>query len=264
MSDIGGTAISDQEFTELLRQIKAERVLVLFDSCHSGGVGELKDFIIEGSELKSGFDEQYYEQLAQGTGRVIMASSRSDELSRILSGMNNSLFTHYLLEALRGNGYHRGDGQIRVFDVFDYVSENVPDIAKKHPMKLSDTKVDDSQHPVLKTHLETNFPISLFQGGQKTAIETTLAISAPETPPSTAKKSAAAKEDVLTILYETYRDKGQNEWTSSGQILNELNLSQEQLQDFILGLQTDEFIEAKFVGKKALLKVSPLGVDIMK
>jgi len=264
LADISTTAISGQEFTELLNNIKAERLLVLFDCCHSGGVGELKKFITDQIQLKSGLNEQYYEQLSQGKGRVIIASSRSDELSRILSGMDNSLFTHYLLEALRGNGYHRGDGRIRVFDVFDYVSENVPEVAQKRPIKVDVDEYDNSQHPVLKTHLETNFPVSLFQGGQKTTIESALSFPAPETPPSVKKRTTVMKEEVMNILYEAYREEGQNKWTSSGQILEDLNLTQDQLQDFILELKTDDFLEAKFMGKKALLRISPDGVAIMK
>ncbi len=48
--------------------------------------------------------------LAQGKGRVVIASSRPDELSWVLPGMRNSLFTHYILEVLRGEGKRLGMG----------------------------------------------------------------------------------------------------------------------------------------------------------
>jgi hypothetical protein len=67
--------------------------------------------------------------------------------------MKNSLFTHYLLESIRGKARTRGDGLIRVFDMFDYVSEKVPTHKEQHPIfKASD--------------LENNFPIALFLGGE--------------------------------------------------------------------------------------------------
>jgi hypothetical protein len=75
---------------------------------------------------KSGLEESYYERLAKGMGRVIMASSRSDEESLVLRDMTNNPFTHYLLEAPRGNARTCGDGLIRILDVFDHVSEVVP------------------------------------------------------------------------------------------------------------------------------------------
>ncbi len=148
------TALAGQELTELLHQIKAQRLLVLFDACYSGGTSEAKDLMSRQPELKSGLDEHTYEQLAQGAGRVIMASSRSDETSLVLNNMRNSLFTHYLLEALRGNARTHGDGVLRIFDVFEYVSEQVP--------------AHGNQHPIFKaTDLENNFPIALFVGGKQ-------------------------------------------------------------------------------------------------
>ncbi len=150
------TAISDKELSDLLKNIKSQRLLVIFDSCYSGGTGDVKGLAPE-IGFKSGFMEEYYDRLAQGTGRVIMASSRTDEVSLVLAGMENSLFTHYLLEALRGNARTRGDGLIRVFNIFDYVSENVPDRGAQHPIfKASD--------------LENNFPVALYLGGKHVSV----------------------------------------------------------------------------------------------
>lgn len=153
-NNLGDTAISGGELTNLLRAIEAQRLLAFFDSCYSGGTGDAKDFELIG--FKSGLSEEYYGHLAQGTGRVIVASSRSDEVSLVLGDMNNSLFTHYLLEALQGGVRTRADGLIRVFDLFDYVSEKVPTRGKQHPIfKAAD--------------LENNFPIALYAGGRQFA-----------------------------------------------------------------------------------------------
>lgn len=85
---------------------------------------------------------------------MVLASSKLDELSLVPDGMKNSLFTHHLLAALRGDARTRGDGKIRVLDVFDYLSENV---SARHP-----------QHPVLAAQdLEKNFPICLYLAGKQ-------------------------------------------------------------------------------------------------
>jgi hypothetical protein len=161
--DLNGSAISGQELTELLRSIQAQRLLVVFDACYAGGTGETKRVDLAAGVFKAGLEDSYYERLTQGTGRVIMASSRSDEESLVLSGMDNSLFTHFLLKALRGNARTRGDGLIRVFDVFDYVSEEVPARGR--------------QHPIFKaTDLENNFPIALYRGGKQAAPATGVAL----------------------------------------------------------------------------------------
>lgn len=151
------TAIDCDEVTNLLRKIRARRLLVLLDACHSGGAAELKGALSDAS-VRSGLDEKTYERLAEGTGRVLISSSRTEEVSLILHGMKNSLFTHYLLDGLKGMGTAASASEIRVFDLFDYISENVP--------------LKANQHPIFKAHdVENNFPIALRAGGKSEAGE---------------------------------------------------------------------------------------------
>lgn len=108
---IAQTAISDTEFTYALRTILARKVVVVFDCCHAGGIGQPQD--ATGPMLKAGLSEHYYEVLQADRGRVILASSRSIEYSYIQPGANNSLFTQYLLDSLRGAvPGRRGGGEL--------------------------------------------------------------------------------------------------------------------------------------------------------
>lgn len=149
------TMLLESELSSLLAGIHAQRLLVLIDACHSGAVGSLKS----GSEsVDLGFSEKSLDRLAVGKGRVIVASSRGDETSLVLAGARNSLFTEHFLKALRGGAYTKGDGLIRVFDVFNYVAEHVKAAAPGR------------QHPIFKaSDLEDNFPLALFCGGTKQA-----------------------------------------------------------------------------------------------
>jgi uncharacterized caspase-like protein len=148
------TAISGDELTGLLRAVEPARLLVVLDCCHAAGIGRIKELVTPGLPfMKAGFSDREIGKLAQGKGRVLMASSRPDEPSLILNNAKNSLFTESLLEALRGGTRTRGDGLIRVFDLFDHVSERVPAQA--------------NQHPVLKAEdLEDNFAVAFYQGGK--------------------------------------------------------------------------------------------------
>ncbi|NEP12946.1 MAG: caspase family protein [Symploca sp. SIO2C1] len=121
-ASLAQTAISGTEFTEALQAIPAQKVLVIFDCCHSGGIGQPKD--TSAPMLKMGLPENYYEALKQGKGRVILASSRSSEFSYVLSGAENSLFTKHLLAGIRG-GIPNEDGLIRIFDLFEYIQPKV-------------------------------------------------------------------------------------------------------------------------------------------
>lgn len=139
--------IDDATLTGCLRAIEAGRLLVLFDCCHAAGAGELKSGSLRRDSFKAGFDESYYARLGTGQGRALFASSRSDEESLVFRDMGNSLFTNYVLEALRGEA-SGPDGEVGVLDVFRFVSEKVPE----H---------DPRQHPVFKAEIENNFAIAL-------------------------------------------------------------------------------------------------------
>jgi len=152
---VAQTAISGDEFTRALRAIPARKVLVVFDCCHAGGIGQPKD--AAAPELKA-LPESYYDALKQGRGRVILASSRSTEYSWVLPGAENSLFTQHLLAALRG-GTPSEDGLIRIFDLFEYLQ---PRVTGDRP----------DQHPIFKAELEENFPVALYLGGQQGTVPT--------------------------------------------------------------------------------------------
>ncbi len=146
---LANSSISGSEFTNVLRQIPARKTIVIFDCCHSGGIGQAKD---SGAPVLKALPERYYDTLMSGHGRVIFASSRSTELSWVLPNAKNSLFTHHLLAGLRGGAPGPG-GVIRVFDLFDYVQ----------PLVTAD---QPSQHPIFRAELEENFPVALYRGGK--------------------------------------------------------------------------------------------------
>jgi hypothetical protein len=149
------TAISGSEFTAALRALAARKVVVIFDCCHSGGVGQPKQAL--SPAFKSGLPESYYDRLRTGRGRVILASSRDTEVSWLLPGAANSLFTQHLLAGL-GGGVASDDGLIRVFELFEYVQPRV-------------TAAHRDQHPIFKAELEENFALALYLGGQKGVLQ---------------------------------------------------------------------------------------------
>lgn len=149
------TSLSETEFSSALQRIPAQRLLVLIDACHSGGAGSFKGQGMEES-LALGYSEKSLGRLAQGVGRVLIASSRADETSLVMTNARNSVFTTRLLEALRGRGRTSGDGVIRVFEIFNHIAEMVK------------RTVPGRQHPIFKaSDLEDNFPVALDRSGAK-------------------------------------------------------------------------------------------------
>jgi hypothetical protein len=154
--DLAATAVSGQEFSDALRAIPARKVVVVFDCCHAGGIGQPKGAADPG--LEPGLPERFYEALQAGRGRAILASSRSTELSWVLPGAHNSLFTQHLLAGL-GGGIASEDGLIRIFDLFEYLQPRV-------------TADQPRQHPIFKAELEENFPVALHPDGPGVRAET--------------------------------------------------------------------------------------------
>ncbi len=169
LNAIKTTAISSAELTAALNQVRTQKLVVLLDACHSGGTGDPKGDLdpaagtlinadvkaLDEPDVKRGLDDTTYDQLKQGSGRVIFASSRSEEVSYVLPNAANSLFTQCLLEAINGKAKHEGDGLLRIFDVVSYVFREVP---RRHA----------KQHPIFKVNdLDANFPLALYMGGEK-------------------------------------------------------------------------------------------------
>lgn len=157
-TDLTGTTLGEAELSAAIAAIKAPRVIVVIDACHAAGTATLKSDLGEDVEdgIYEGFDEKSLKQLARGTGRVVLASSRASETSLVLRNARNSVFTTAMLSGLKGAATAASDGTIRVFDLFNHVSETVRQ------------SVPGRQHPVFKANdLEENFPVALARGGAK-------------------------------------------------------------------------------------------------
>ena len=162
------TSLSEPEFSAALRRVAAQRLLVLIDACHSAGAGSFK--AAQAADPPGlGYSEKSLGRLAQGTGRVLIASSRASEESLVFSNARNSVFTSHLLNALRGQAWTRGDGVIRVFEIFNHVSEMVK------------RQVPGQQHPVFKaSDFEDNFPVALDRGGVKSTLSPPVSAADPD------------------------------------------------------------------------------------
>lgn len=141
------TAVSGSEFAQRLRAISARKLVLLLDCCHAGGVGAAK-----GLELtKAPLPPEAQHLLAEGRGRVLIASSRADELS--YAGKPYSAFTLALIEALCGVGAATRDGYVRVADLALHAREVVPG------------RTQDKQHPLLHFEQADNFALAYYAGG---------------------------------------------------------------------------------------------------
>jgi hypothetical protein len=143
------TCIRGDEFAAKLAAIPARKLLLLLDCCHAGGVGQVKSPDLTLS--KAPLPPEALALLAEGQGKVVIASSRSDELS--YAGKPYSAFTLALLEALCGDGASVHDGYVRVADLALHARQKVP------------LRTGDRQHPLLHFEQADNFVVAYYAGG---------------------------------------------------------------------------------------------------
>jgi hypothetical protein len=108
--------------TALRRQIAAERVLVIADACHSAGTAD-------GETVGGGDSNQIaggFQQLFTPSRRLMLTAADTNEFSLEDERWGgHGVFTHFLLEGLRGAGDLDGNGIVTVTELFDHVSSNV-------------------------------------------------------------------------------------------------------------------------------------------
>ncbi|CAG2160943.1 caspase family protein [Cupriavidus numazuensis] len=205
LADFENTSIGSSELAAALARIKAKRVLVFIDACHAGGAAISKSLTDgKGHEFKTGYTQNTFAKLAVGSGRALMASCRADEVSAVFTNARNSVFTTVLLEGLRGAADKSASGLIKVFDLFNYISEEVPKL------------IPDNQHPIFKADdLEGNFAVALSQGGKKSPYSPETTGTAREADPW------SVLEKVLVELYP-FGPKDQEVWSRAGGDLSRL------------------------------------------
>jgi uncharacterized caspase-like protein len=129
------SALSAENFTDALRQIQAERLLVVIDSCHAAGMATSKEADLELDEEFDDFirvapSKGLIDELKQGKGRVVFTSSEGEQKSWI-KDESSSIYTYHFIEALQGAGNKPGDTEVRVSNLMNHLSKSVPESAKK-------------------------------------------------------------------------------------------------------------------------------------
>ncbi len=112
LSNIVDTAISGEEFATRINDIKAQKMLILLDCCHAGGI--LKSVEIPFNKNQT---------LESKDNRVIIAASHQEE--QAINGRPFSPFTYALIEGLAGSGLQGNESNVTIFNLAMYTRERV-------------------------------------------------------------------------------------------------------------------------------------------
>lgn len=161
--DISGSALNDEEFTASLRQIKAQRLLVMIDACHAQGIatakGTPRDLKLPPGLIQAAPTEAkgMLESIRRGEGRAVFSSSRGSQKSWVRSDGTLSIFTHHLLEALQGAANRPGDTEVRLSNLMGHLGKQVPVSARQMQ--------NAEQIPYFDTVTE-DFAVALLRAGK--------------------------------------------------------------------------------------------------
>ena len=149
---IAATGLRMREIDDVLRDtLIADKVIILADTCHSGGIGGNL-----GNRSISDHSQRINEYL-RGLGNAkpgvaLLTSAEAREVSREGKewGGGHGVFTHFVLEGMRGKADTNNNGIVTVGELFEYVRENVKQAT------------NDRQHPSIGTNkYDRNLPLAI-------------------------------------------------------------------------------------------------------
>ncbi len=130
--DVKTRGISSDELSGWIKNIRAQKVLLLVDACKSGAV--LVAF--RGFE-----DRKALSQLSRSTGVHVVAASTKDQFAAEVKDLGHGVFTYTLLEGLKGKAARPGES-VTVRKLMGYVEEQLPEITKKYKQEAQYPVVD--------------------------------------------------------------------------------------------------------------------------
>lgn len=130
--ELYATGIPIQELCRILRErVRSKRVVLLLDACHSGSANPAA----KGLTRQTNFNAN---EIAQGTGQLVICSSEPGQLSWESRNYTNSVFTRQLIDCLKQTQESTG-----IIGTFSHLRRNVEaEVARDR---------GESQTPVMKT-----------------------------------------------------------------------------------------------------------------
>lgn len=115
---VGATAVK-MSGLEFVRNLGARRILLIADACHAGGFSFMKYEVTPKSVAPA--LELFLQEAQQSSGIATIMSAKPGELSWEMPHLRNSVFTHYLLEGLRGKADKDRNRIVTLEEAYQYV-----------------------------------------------------------------------------------------------------------------------------------------------
>ncbi|MCP4159960.1 MAG: hypothetical protein GY760_07800 [Deltaproteobacteria bacterium] len=115
--------------TAIKRFIKAKKVVIIADACHSGGVGQTFEIARRSNRgLKINKINAGFQNLSEiGDGVCVISASDDKQMSQESSkwGKGHGVFTYFLLQGLKGKADYNKDKNVNLGELMPYISQKV-------------------------------------------------------------------------------------------------------------------------------------------
>ncbi|MGB0982750.1 MAG: caspase family protein [Saprospiraceae bacterium] len=135
--------ISSEEFTAQLKNIAAQKQIMMLDACSSGSL--VQNMLSQSRSLSSS-QKRALDRMKDRAGVFILAGSAANKVSYEASQFGQGLLTYSLLSGIRG-GALRENEFVDVMQLFQYAADKVPELA---------AVIGGVQRPVVATPTGTN------------------------------------------------------------------------------------------------------------
>ncbi len=117
--DVSSTGLSLEELRQDFDRLRSRRKVLVLAACHSGSGKSLlpPDIQEELATTKAGFLRPI-EEVSRAS--VVLAASDWGETAREDERLKNDIYTHFLVEGLRGGADRNGDGAVTASEAHDY------------------------------------------------------------------------------------------------------------------------------------------------
>ena len=120
------SSLRDDEFGYFLDRVESEHVMVVFDSCYSGG--QSRSLSSGTRPLPGSFD--IFQDFSLD-GKLILAAASEDQKALEDETLGHGVFTHYLLRGLEGEADLDTDYRVTAEELYAYVGAEVEQFAKE-------------------------------------------------------------------------------------------------------------------------------------
>ncbi|RLF50265.1 MAG: hypothetical protein DRN19_04820, partial [Thermoplasmata archaeon] len=125
------TCLRDDDFGVFLDSLRSEHVVVLFDSCYSGGGARGVKALPRGAKPVLGKLDIFTGDFSP-RGKIVLAASREDQESYEAPQLKHGIFTYFLLKGLKGEADADQDHNITMEELYQYVSDKVEDWVRRN------------------------------------------------------------------------------------------------------------------------------------